>query len=119
MEEGEIFGFLGPNGAGKTTTIKMLLGIIYPSAGEGYVLGKEIGDMEVHKMISYLPERPYYYEHMTGPELLKFYGALFGVTERPNSTLCWTAWASGETRRRRSTNIPRVCSSGSVWPRAC
>jgi ABC-2 type transport system ATP-binding protein len=79
VEEGEIFGFLGPNGAGKTTTIKMLLGIIYPTSGEGYVLGKEIGDIEVHKMISYLPERPYYYEHMTGMELLKFYGALFGI----------------------------------------
>ncbi len=82
VEEGEIFGFLGPNGAGKTTTIKMLLGIIYPTSGEGYVLGKEIGDMEVHKLISYLPERPYYYEHMTGLELLKFYGSLFGITDK-------------------------------------
>lgn len=81
VEEGEIFGFLGPNGAGKTTTIKMLLGIIYPTSGEGYVLGKEIGDMEVHKIISYLPERPYYYEHMTGPEILRFYGSLFGVND--------------------------------------
>lgn len=81
VEEGEIFGFLGPNGAGKTTTIKMLLGIIYPSAGEGYVLGQEIGDMEVHKIISYLPERPYYYEHMTGLEILRFYGALFGIKD--------------------------------------
>jgi ABC-2 type transport system ATP-binding protein len=78
VEEGEIFGFLGPNGAGKTTTIKMLLGIIYPSYGEGYVLGREIGDMDVHRVISYLPERPYYYEHMTGFELLKFYDSLFG-----------------------------------------
>jgi ABC-2 type transport system ATP-binding protein len=82
VEEGEIFGFLGPNGAGKTTTIKMLLGIIYPTAGEGYVLGREIGDMEVHKVISYLPERPYYYEHMTGLELLRFYGSLFGITDK-------------------------------------
>jgi ABC-2 type transport system ATP-binding protein len=82
VEEGEIFGFLGPNGAGKTTTIKMLLGIIYPSSGEGYVLGKEIGDMDVHKLISYLPERPYYYEHMTGPEILKFYGSLFGINDK-------------------------------------
>ncbi|HMS55481.1 MAG TPA: ABC transporter ATP-binding protein [Fimbriimonadaceae bacterium] len=82
VEQGEIFGFLGPNGAGKTTTIKMLLGIIYPTSGEGYVLGKEIGDMEVHRLISYLPERPYYYEHMTGPELLKFYGSLFGITDQ-------------------------------------
>jgi len=78
VEEGEIFGFLGPNGAGKTTTIKMLLGIIYPTTGEGYVLGKEIGDIDVHRVISYLPERPYYYEHMTGMELLKFYDSLFG-----------------------------------------
>lgn len=81
VEEGEIFGFLGPNGAGKTTTIKMLLGIIYPTSGEGYVLGKEIGDMDVHRQISYLPERPYYYEHMTGPEILKFYGSLFGIND--------------------------------------
>ncbi len=82
VEEGEIFGFLGPNGAGKTTTIKMLLGIIYPTSGEGFVLGKEIGDMDVHRLISYLPERPYYYEHMTGLELLKFYGSLFGITDK-------------------------------------
>ena len=82
VEEGEIFGFLGPNGAGKTTTIKMLLGIIYPTSGEGYVLGKEIGDMDVHRLISDLPERPYYYEHMTGLELLKFYGSLFGITDK-------------------------------------
>jgi len=82
VEEGEIFGFLGPNGAGKTTTIKMLLGIIYPTSGEGFVLGKEIGDMEIHHRISYLPERPYYYEHMTGLELLKFYGSLFGITDQ-------------------------------------
>ena len=81
VEEGEIFGFLGPNGAGKTTTIKMLLGIIYPSSGEGYVLGQEIGDMEIHKVISYLPERPYYYEHMTGLEILRFYGQLFGMKD--------------------------------------
>lgn len=81
VEEGEIFGFLGPNGAGKTTTIKMLLGIIYPTSGEGYVLGKEIGDIEIHKTLSYLPERPYYYEHMTGLELLKFYASLFGIKD--------------------------------------
>lgn len=81
VEEGEIFGFLGPNGAGKTTTIKMLLGIIYPTSGEGYVLGKEIGDIEIHKILSYLPERPYYYEHMTGLELLKFYASLFGIKD--------------------------------------
>lgn len=81
VEEGEIFGFLGPNGAGKTTTIKMLLGIINASEGEGYVLGKEIGDIDIHRIIAYLPERPYYYEHMTGLELLKFYDSLFGKND--------------------------------------
>jgi ABC-2 type transport system ATP-binding protein len=81
VEEGEIFGFLGPNGAGKTTTIKMLLSIIEASEGEGYVLGKELGDFDVHKLISYVPERPYYYEYMTGLEILKFYGSLFGISD--------------------------------------
>lgn len=82
VEEGEIFGFLGPNGAGKTTTIKMLLGIIYPTSGQAWVLGKEVGDMQIHHQISYLPERPYYYEHMTGMELLMFYASLFGIKDK-------------------------------------
>ncbi len=81
VEEGEIFGFLGPNGAGKTTTIKMLLGIIYPTSGEAKVLGKEAGDINTHRIISYLPEKPYYYEYMTGMEILKFYGSLFGIND--------------------------------------
>lgn len=85
VEEGEIFGFLGPNGAGKTTTIKMLLNIIYPTSGQAYVLGKEIGDMDVHRLISYVPEKPYYPEHMTGLEVLRFYAALFGIK---NDKLC-------------------------------
>lgn len=85
VEEGEIFGFLGPNGAGKTTTIKMLLSIIYPSAGTAHVLGKEIGDISIHKQLSYLPEKPYYYEHMTGMEILHFYGKLFGIREPDRS----------------------------------
>jgi ABC-2 type transport system ATP-binding protein len=81
VEEGEIFGFLGPNGAGKTTTIKILLGIIYQTAGEAFVLDKAVGDTAIHHLISYLPEKPYYYEHMTGMEILKFYGSLFGIND--------------------------------------
>jgi ABC-2 type transport system ATP-binding protein len=79
VEEGEIYGFLGPNGAGKTSTIKMLLGISYPSSGQAWLLGKEVGDMEIHRKISYLPEKPYYYEHMTGMEILNFYAKLFNI----------------------------------------
>lgn len=82
VEEGEIFGFLGPNGAGKTTTIKILLGVIYPTSGEATVLGEEAGNMEAHKNLSYLPEKPYYYEHMTGMEIMQFYASLFGIKDR-------------------------------------
>ncbi len=78
VEAGEIYGFLGPNGAGKTTTIKMLLGIIEATDGEALVLGKEAGDINVHRELSYLPEKPYYYEHMTGLEIMEFYSSLFG-----------------------------------------
>lgn len=81
VEPGEIFGFLGPNGAGKTTTIKILLGIIYGTSGEAFVLGKEAGDIEAHRELSYLPEKPYYYEHMTGLEIMRFYASLFGIKD--------------------------------------
>lgn len=78
--EGEIFGFLGPNGAGKTTTIKTLLGLIFPTSGETLVLGKPAGDIDVKDKISYLPESPYFYEHMTAQEVVGFYGSLFGLS---------------------------------------
>lgn len=77
VEEGEIFGFLGPNGAGKTTTIKMLLGLIFPDEGSASVLGFPAGDREMRRQVSYLPENPYFYDHLTGVELLDFYARLF------------------------------------------
>jgi ABC-2 type transport system ATP-binding protein len=79
VEEGEIFGFLGPNGAGKTTTIKMLLGLIFPDEGTAEVLGHPAGALEMRRQVSYLPENPYFYDHLTGGELLDFYGRLFGL----------------------------------------
>jgi ABC-2 type transport system ATP-binding protein len=77
---GEIFGFLGPNGAGKTTTIKALLGLIFPDSGTLNVLGMPPGDTEVKHKISYLPESPYFYEHMSAREVLSFYASLFGLS---------------------------------------
>jgi len=82
VQEGEIFGFLGPNGAGKTTTIKMLLGLIYASEGAATVLGRPMGDLDMRRQISYLPETPYFYDHLTGGELLDFYGRLFGMNAK-------------------------------------
>ena len=79
VHEGEIFGFLGANGAGKTTTIKILLGLIYATEGEATVLGKPAGDIEMKHKIAYLPEAPYFYEHMTAAEIVTFYAQLFGM----------------------------------------
>ena len=77
VNKGEIFGFIGPNGAGKTTTIKMLLGLLFPTSGKAEVLGKPTGDIEAKRSISYLPESPYFYEHMTAVEVIDFYCKLF------------------------------------------
>ncbi len=85
VEEGEIFGFLGRNGAGKTTTIKMLLGLIFPTAGDANILGKPMGDNNIKNQLSYLPEETYFYDGMTGWDLLDFYGRLFKIPEPERS----------------------------------
>src|ERR1041385_3628359 len=84
VETGETFGFLGPNGAGKTTTLKLLMGIIFPTAGSASILGKHFLDPEVKKKIGFLPEQPYFYDYLSAPELLDYYAGLSGVeaTER-------------------------------------
>jgi ABC-2 type transport system ATP-binding protein len=79
IEEGEVFGFLGPNGAGKTTTLKLLMGLVFPSAGSARILGKTINDPEVRSQVGFLPEQPYFYDHLTARELLHYYGQLSGV----------------------------------------
>jgi ABC-2 type transport system ATP-binding protein len=83
VEAGEIFGYLGPNGSGKTTTIKMLLGLIFPSAGTMKIMGRtDIGSPEVRRRIGYLPEGAYYPEFLKGEEILRYYGKLYGLTGR-------------------------------------
>ena len=85
VEEGEIFGFLGRNGAGKTTTIKMLLGLIFPTEGTATVLGQPLGDIAAKAQLSYLPEEAYFYESMSGWDILDFYGRLFRIPEPERS----------------------------------
>lgn len=82
VENGEVFGFLGPNGAGKTTTLKMLMGLVFPTAGTARILGHEWTDPEVKAQIGFLPEQPYFYDYLTAHELLNYYGQLSGVTAR-------------------------------------
>jgi len=77
---GEIFGFLGPNGAGKSTSIKMLLGLVRPSGGEGFVLGAPISDVAVRRRIGFLPEDFRFYDWLTARELVTLHGRLCGMT---------------------------------------
>jgi ABC-2 type transport system ATP-binding protein len=85
IEEGEIFGFLGPNGAGKTTTLKMLMGLVFPTAGSARILGMEINDPRMKAQIGFLPEQPYFYDYLTARELLEYYGRLSGVPAKERS----------------------------------
>ncbi|HWP42194.1 MAG TPA: ATP-binding cassette domain-containing protein, partial [Blastocatellia bacterium] len=78
---GEVFGFLGPNGAGKTTTLKLLMRLIYPTGGTAAILGHPIQDASTHSRVGYLPENPYFYDYLSGRELLLYTGALFGLSK--------------------------------------
>ncbi len=80
IEQGETFGYLGPNGAGKTTTLKILLSLVRPDAGSVTILGKPIDDISIKYKIGFLPEQPYFYDYLTGKELLGFYACFFGLS---------------------------------------
>ncbi|MGA3327024.1 MAG: ABC transporter ATP-binding protein [Terriglobia bacterium] len=79
VESGEVFGLLGPNGAGKTTTLKILLRLVFPTSGTARILGKELNDTTLHQHVGYLPEHPYFYDHLSPEELLYYTGRLFGL----------------------------------------
>jgi len=76
---GEVFGLLGPNGSGKTTTTKLLLGLIFPTAGSATVLGRPAGDTAAKARIGFLPEESYLYRFLNAEETLDFYGRIFGL----------------------------------------
>jgi ABC-2 type transport system ATP-binding protein len=79
VNKGEIFGFVGPNGAGKTTTFKVILGFVSLTGGRIELMGEPLGDVKVKRQIGYLPENPYFYDYLTGEELLQYMGELHGV----------------------------------------
>ena len=86
VEQGEIFGFLGANGAGKTTTLKLLMRLIFPTAGGARILGRNIADVRMHQQIGYLPENPYFYDYLTAREFLEYCGELFGLDKKTRAT---------------------------------
>jgi ABC-2 type transport system ATP-binding protein len=100
VEDGEVFGFLGPNGAGKTTTLKLLMGLIFPTAGTARVRGRAIDDVGTHREIGYLPEHPYFYDYLTARELLDYYARFFG-------------FAAADRRERVERYLKRVGLAGS------
>ena len=79
IEGGQIFGFLGANGAGKTTTLKLLMRLIFPTAGSARILGQDFQNVSVHQRIGYLPENPYFYDYLTAREFLDYCAQLFGL----------------------------------------
>jgi ABC-2 type transport system ATP-binding protein len=81
VRRGEAFGFIGPNGAGKTTTLKVLMGLIRASAGRAQLLGHDVGDSSYRRQIGFAPESPYFYDFLTGREILSFYARLCDVPQ--------------------------------------
>jgi len=80
VSRGEVFGFLGPNGAGKTTAVKMMMGLIYPTAGEADLLGKPLGDRPTRARIGFLPEHFRFHEWLQAAEFLNLHGRLYGMS---------------------------------------
>jgi ABC-2 type transport system ATP-binding protein len=95
VRRNEIFGFLGPNGAGKTTTIKMLTGLIFPSGGSATIFGEKVPTIAAKRRTGFLPENPYFYDYLSGEELLDLMGRLFGLSR-------------AERRRRAGVLLERV-----------
>jgi ABC-2 type transport system ATP-binding protein len=82
VREQEIFGFIGPNGAGKTTTLKVLMGLVRATSGSASILGHDVSETAFRRQIGFLPENPYFYDYLTGCEILRFYANLSGVRKR-------------------------------------
>ena len=88
---GEILGYVGPNGSGKTTTFKLLMGLVRPDRGEGFILGEPLASLALAEPRGYLPEQPYLYDYLTPAEYLDYAGRLFGLPR--------------EARRRRAREL--------------
>jgi ABC-2 type transport system ATP-binding protein len=81
VQRGEVFGYLGPNGAGKTTSVKMLLGLVRPTAGSGYLLDQPIGSVNARASVGFLPEHFRFHEWLRADEFLDLHGQLYGMSK--------------------------------------
>lgn len=101
---GQIYGLLGPNGSGKSTTIKLILGLLEPTAGECRIFGVPGGRVESRRDVGYLPESPYFYRHLTGRELVRFYARICGLggatlAARLDEVIGWVGLTEAADRR--------------------
>lgn len=116
VRKGRSFGFLGPNGSGKTTTIKMVTGLIFPSAGELSVLGGPPSVAAARQRFGFLPENPSFHDHLTGREVCNFAGQLKGLrgsavaieTQRVLETVKLAYAADLQTRRYSKGMVQRL-----------
>jgi ABC-2 type transport system ATP-binding protein len=81
LPKGEVFGFIGPNGSGKTTAIKMLCGLLKPTSGESYVLGKKIPNTSIYPRIGYMPQEIALYMDLTVKQTIRFFGEIYGLSK--------------------------------------
>ncbi|HEX2751263.1 MAG TPA: ABC transporter ATP-binding protein [Verrucomicrobiales bacterium] len=79
VQAGEVYGLIGPNGSGKSTTMKVLLGLLRPTEGQCAIFGRDSARVDSREDVGFLPENPYFYKHLTGREMLRFYGRLCGL----------------------------------------
>src|SRR4029453_19518998 len=78
VEPGQVYGLLGPNGSGKSTTMKIVLGLVTPTAGKTEIFGCDSNKVESREQVGFVPENPYFYKFLTGMETLQFFGKLCG-----------------------------------------
>jgi ABC-2 type transport system ATP-binding protein len=79
VEPGQVYGLLGPNGSGKSTTMKIVLGLVTPTAGKTEIFGCDSTKVQSREQVGFLPENPYFYKFLTGMETLQFFGKLCGL----------------------------------------
>ena len=80
VHRGEVFALVGPNGSGKTTTLKLLMGLLWPTSGQAWLLGESPRHVKTKQRVGFLPDGPYFYGHLNAYELLDFYAGLFGMS---------------------------------------
>ena len=109
--QGEIFGLLGLNGAGKTTALKLILGLLFPTAGEIFLRDKKLPDREAIQSAGFLPEVPYFPGHLSVEEVLNFYGRLSGVPDERLKARAEEVLALVKMTSRKEKKV-RECSKG-------